>query len=240
MTALDDDGTYNIVAKTMNNYYYGGYYSDYAGKAEENKVGVAYTGGDGSWKYADAGRIDGREMRPDAGKTYYLKEIPLDYLNPYIHVVYDKRSTNPTNELKKMFLMTGLDDANYRSFGLEVNDAYKSELVAAKMGGTFEIRGTKNKDLTVKSIWGADGYLGIWDQSTTLKPDLTFSYQPYVVTPDGIKVYGAMTRTVYTQGNYFDDTFRFEGTVKINDQTHTNKGIYRVNQIDTKFLLHNN
>ena len=144
--------------------------------------------------------------------------------------------------------MTGLDDANYRSFGLEVNDAYKPKLVAAKMGGTFEIRGTKNKNLTVETIWGdknpdngtLKGYLGIWDQSTTLKPDLTFSYQPYVVTPDGIKVYGAMTRTVYTQGNYFDDTCRFEGTVTIKDQTRTNKGIYRVNQIDTKFLLHNN
>ena len=211
---LNADGTFNIVNKTYDGYYYGGYYSKY------NKVGTVYEGGTGSWSKTNAYTANGTAMKPVAGQTYYLKEVPEEYLQPYMHVVYDERSQNIANELKQMYLMTGVDDMNYQEIGLNtVNITLGTRKTTASFKIVDTVGDTTTTTLTTSSIWGVKGFLGVWDQSSDLKENYEFSYQPYFVTPDGITVEGTTTRTVNTQNNHYYKTF---------EQTTDNLGIYRI------------
>lgn len=216
MTAdnLNADGTFNIVNKTYEGYYYGGYYNKY------NKVGTVYEGGAGSWSKTNAYTTNGMSMTPAAGQTYYLKEVPEKYLQPYMHVVYDERSQNIANELKQMYLMTGVDDMNYQEIGLNtVNITLGTRKTTASFKVIDTVGDTTTTTLTTSSIWGVKGFLGVWDQSSDLKENYEFSYQPYFVTPDGVTVNGTTTRTVNTQNNHYYKTF---------EQTADNLGIYRI------------
>ena len=216
MTAdnLNANGTFNIVDKTYEGYYYGGYYSKY------NKVGTVYEGGAGSWSKTNAYTTNGMSMTPAAGQTYYLKEVPEKYLQPYMHVVYDERSQNIANELKQMYLMTGVDDMNYQEIGLNtVNITLGTRKTTASFKVVDTVGDTTTTTLTTSSIWGVKGFLGVWDQSSDLKENYEFSYQPYFVTPDGVTVNGTTTRTVNTQNNHYYKTF---------EQTADNLGIYRI------------
>lgn len=211
---LNEDGTFNIVNRTRAGYYYGGYYSKY------NKVGTAYAGGAGSWSKTNAYTVNGKAMTPVAGETYYLKEVPEKYLQPYMHVVYDERSQEIVNELKQMYLMTGVDDMNYQEIGLNtVNITLGTRKTTASFKVVDTVGDTSTTTLTTSSIWGVKGFLGVWDQSSDLKENYEFSYQPYFVTPDGVTVNGTTTRTVNTQNNHYYNTF---------DQTADNLGIYRI------------
>lgn len=217
MTAenLNVDGTFDIVEKTYDNYYYGGYYSKY------NKVGTVYEGGSGSWTRANAYTAAGTAMQPAAGETYYLKEVPAAYLQPYLHVVYDERSLPVANELKQMYLITGVDDLNYTEIGL---NAENITLGTRKTVASFKVQNSVDSvttTITTNSIWGVKGFLGVWDQTSDLKEDYEFAYQPYFITPDGVKVEGTITRTVNTQDNHYYGTF---------DQGENNPGIYRIDQ----------
>lgn len=216
MTAdnLNANGTFNIVDKTYEGYYYGGYYSKY------NKVGTVYEGGAGSWSKTNAYTTNGMSMTPAAGQTYYLKEVPEKYLQPYMHVVYDERSQNIANELKQMYLMTGVDDMNYQEIGLNtVNITLGTRKTTASFKVVDTVGDTTTTTLTTSSIWGVKGFLGVWDQSSDLKENYEFSYQPYFVTPDGVTINGTTTRTVNTQNNHYYKTF---------EQTADNLGIYRI------------
>lgn len=218
---LNTDGTFNIVNKTYEGYYYGGYYSKY------NKVGTVYEGGAGSWTRANAytdevtatGGGIGTAMTPVAGQTYYLKEVSKAYIQPYLHVVYDERSLPTANELKQMYLMTGIDDLNYTELGLNVTNI---TLGTVKKVASFKVQESVDSDtvtLTTSSLWNVKGFLGVWDQSSDLKENYEFTYQPYFITLDGVKVEGETTRTVDTQDNHYYGTF---------DQGDNNTGIYRI------------
>lgn len=218
---LNTDGTFNIVNKTYEGYYYGGYYSKY------NKVGTVYEGGAGSWTRANAytdevtatGGGIGTAMTPVAGQTYYLKEVSKAYIQPYLHVVYDERSLPTANELKQMYLMTGIDDLNYTELGLNVTNI---TLGTVKKVASFKVQESVDSDtvtLTTSSLWDVKGFLGVWNQSSDLKENYEFTYQPYYTTLDGVKIDGETTRTVNTQDNHYYGTF---------DQGDNNTGIYRI------------
>lgn len=226
-------GTFDIVNHTEGGYLYGGYYSDYGGRGSyetpstpyaqaEPDVSMegasTYTGGAGVWKKTNAYTESGYTMHPEAGVTYYLKEVPQVYLQPYMHIVYDKNS-QPANLLKQMYLMTGVDDLNYSEIGLDVTNITTG---TRKTVATFKVQDTvggTTETLSTQSIWNVKGFLGVWDQTNDLKEDLEFSYQPYFETPDGVTVYGKTTRSVYTQDNHYYGTF---------EQNVENPGIYRV------------
>lgn len=212
----DIDGTFDITAKTADGYYYGGYYNAY------NKGTTVYTGGAGSWSKANAYTANGTTMTPVANTTYYLKEVPASYLQPYMHIVYDTRSQGIVNEIKKMYLFTGIDDMNYTNVGLNVtNLTLGTKKTVASFTVTNTVDSTATTKLTTTSIWGVKGYLGVWDQTSSLATNFEFSYQPYFVTPDGITVNGKTTRTVNTQDKHYYNTF---------EQSESNLGIYKVDQ----------
>ena len=221
---LNADGTFNIVNKTKDGYYYGGYYSKY------NKVGTVYAGGVGSWTrtYAYTDEIQetgggiGTAMTPVAGQTYYIKEVPETYLQPYLHIVYDQRSQPIANEIKQMYLMSGIDDTNYANFGLKVTNielGIKTQTAAFKVVNSVDDENTVT--LTTKSIWKINGYLGVWNQTQDLGTNVEFTYQPYFVTPDGVEVVGTTVRSVNTQDNHYYGTF---------EKTDDNTGIYCIDK----------
>ena len=221
------NGTFDITALVADGYLYGGYYSDYKkagsyeGGSKATYDGTNYTGAiAGYWDSSAAYTANGSMMIPVAGQTYYLKEVPEDYFKPYMAVVYD--SYADPNTAEGLYLISATDDKNYLEFGLEAVNSYTQEKAFA-MSFTFqqEINTSAKTVITAKSAFGVPaGYLGVWNANEELTENNSFYYRPYVVTPDGVKVYGTTTRTVYTG----DVTYR--GTLD------EGPGVYKVDSIN--------
>lgn len=207
MTQTSAEGKYNIVAETNPDYYYGGYYKRYPG----------------TWSTLFVYRENGETMTPVAGTTYYLKEVSKDYLKPAIYVTYN---TYYGNEVTQMFLLTGVDDANYTDVGLKTTNLTTGERsLVSSYTITRSITSADGSEstetyvtLTTGSVWGnnVNGYLAVWDHTSDLKTfdeDAEFEYQPYFTTPDGVTVYGDKVRTVDVGDKHYyknaDDTLKF-------------------------------
>lgn len=219
-------GSFDITALVADGYLYGGYYSDYkkAGSYEGGPNatydGTSYAGAiAGYWDSSAAYTANGTTMIPVAGQTYYLKEVPEDYFKPYMAVVYD--SYVDPNSAEGLYLISATDDKNYQDFGLEAVNAYTQEKAFA-MSFIFqqEINTSAKTVITAKSAFGVPaGYLGVWNANEELTENNTFYYRPYVVTPDGVKVYGTTTRTVYTGDVTYRETLdKGPGVYKVDSQ----------------------
>ena len=207
MTAVAADGTYNLYAKTTSGTLYGGYYLDYAGKGDykddgvKGTTGVAYTGMNYDWNWTEdeAQTVDGTKMKPKAGETYYIKEVPIYYLRNYHQINYVKS----TGKLMALYLISAVDDLNYTDTGftLQTNDGKTANVVSSM---TFKNYAT-NKTVTLKANTifkslgiTADGeYLTYWDATDSdYFKEGSITVLPYWITPDGITVNGISTRTI--------------------------------------------
>ena len=137
-------------------------------------------------------------MTPVAGRTYYLKEVPDEYFMPYMAVVYD--SYADPNTAEDLYLISATDDKNYQDFGLLAENTYTQEKeFALSFAIQQQVNVSTKTVITAKTAFGVPtGYLGVWNAGEELTVDNNFTYRPYVVTPDGVTVYGTTTRTVYT------------------------------------------
>lgn len=204
-------GTYDITKKVPSSYYYGGYYSKY-NKSEE----TVYPGGTGYWTKKNA--ITGERgdvMTPVAGETYYLKEVPAAYLRPYLHIVYNEYYGNV---ITGMYLITGVDDANYQEIGLDVRNITLNTMRQVSKVTVQASAAQGETTITTQTAFGVKGFLGVWDQTNVLKENYEFTYTPYFITPDGVKVVGRTVRLVNTGDKHYYNTF---------DQGDNNPGIYR-------------
>lgn len=215
----ETDGTYtfDIYKQRLTDYLYGGYYYDYMGKSNgfdatkaaaldysgealpKDADGKAYTyqyiadNKKAVWKEADAGTVDGRQMKVEQDGVYYIKEVPTSYLLPYNHYTYYKEGL----ELANLWTITAIDDLNYKKAGFIVQTDDNEAVVV----NTMTIRA---KNSTVKTTLNAgkvfqrkgvlDGYLGYYE-ITSYKPNKTTIVQ-YWDTPDGIREYGKKMRTL--------------------------------------------
>ncbi|MBR2669815.1 MAG: VWA domain-containing protein [Solobacterium sp.] len=203
MTAVNTDGTYDLYAKTTAGTLYGGYYLDYAGKGDyaddgiKGTTGVAYTGMNYEWSNPQT--VDGSAMKPVAGETYYIKEVPTYYLRNYHQITYNKT----TLKLTGLYLMSAIDDTNYNETGflLQTTDGKEATVVQ-----TFSITNASGKTVVLKAntIFKSLGitedgeYLTYWNAtgSSYFAANTTFTVKPYWKTPDGILVKGTSTRTI--------------------------------------------
>ena len=211
MSAVNADGTYNLYAKTKTGTLYGGYYLDYAGKGTyaddgiKGTNGIAYTGMNIVWHTKDDNNypqtVNGKEMKPTAGETYYIKEVPLCYLRNYHQINYVKDG----GKLMALYLISAVDDANYKSTGLVLTKGSETSNVTTAM--TFANTATgKSVTLRANTVFKSIGITGTgseknlltyWDASKSSYFAVgTFTVLPYWVTPDGITVNGASTRTI--------------------------------------------
>ena len=217
MDTLPADGTFNIVAKTKPGTLYGGYYKDYTGKGTYADDGVKGTGGikydpatdaaqSGVWVLADAYTPAGTTMKPEAGVTYYLKEVPASYLRPTHMTTYQRWE----KYLRDLILITTADDSNYTDVGFVIGATYTpkeyfTKSLTISFGPNYDETVTEGEvtvDVTNTSA-NAGGYVATKrifsvNESTKDYTGIIGSkvVKPYWVTPDGITVTGAAMRVI--------------------------------------------
>lgn len=203
----NEDGTYNIVKETTEGFLYGGYYTDYAKKGEytdNNRTtegSDTYKGDKTSWNSENVCKDKGTAITPEVGKTYFLKEVPNTYLHPVTYVVYD---TSDNNSIKKLYLMTATDDANYSKVGFnttnttggiperDIDGALYEEVKVSKVGEEYDT-------LTSNNVFNIDGCMAASDDIAEkyVIENGTYTEIPYFVTLDGVKVTGNQKLKVY-------------------------------------------
>lgn len=214
---------FDIVAKVPQGagVFYGGYFSDYGGKGNYAGDGKQPTDAkiyDGNtadcmsyWKESEAYQLYGRDFLPVDGTTYYLKEVPVDYLTPKTKFVYN---TYRGNYVTKLFMLTAIDDANYQS--IEAVDV-DGKAVDVHVANKYTVKGQIEQDFTAKSLISKEGYVVVWNVKETdptgvafgetmsisaLKAGQNVNQTLKVVTLDGVVVTRA-TRTVTVSGTDF-------------------------------------
>ncbi len=207
--SLEDTVTYDVVEnfsvtdKVNDGYLYGGLYTD-----------------DTFTTPLTAENICGLGFKPAADETYYVKEVPESYLQPKIYYVY---STYYGNALRRLYLVTALDDKNYQQVGFIVNGtdngAWEQEVNDTNVYETVtEVRAEgQQRILPLSHFFGetpATGYLNIQqylDYEDDNMANQTFTMQPYFVTMDSVKVTGVTVRTVDTGNGTYIPTGGTEG-----------------------------
>ena len=202
IVGMPASGKYDLTQNLTANTLYGGYYLDYAGKGDykddgiKGTTGVAYTGMNYDWFGAQT--VLGTEITPVAGETYYIKEVPTYYLRNYHQINYVKS----TGQLMALYLISAVDDLNYKETGFVLTNGDEKAKVVSKM--TFKNYAT-NKSVTLKAntvfkslgITEEGEYLTYFDATgSEYFAAGSFTVLPYWITPDGITVNGTSTRTI--------------------------------------------
>ena len=208
MSAVKPDGTYDLTQNLTAGTLYGGYYLDCAGKgdyADDGKAGtsgVKYKGMNYDWSAPQT--TIGTAITPEAGETYYIKEVPVYYLLNYYQLNYMKTDEQ---RLMSMYLISAIDDLNYKETGFTITQDNEKAKVASSV--TFKNAATGNKvTLKANTVFRTKGITGNGSEEDKLtyydltpntkffKADSSFSVKPYWITPDGITVNGVSSREI--------------------------------------------
>lgn len=216
------DGTYDLTQNLTANTLYGGYYLNY----ENSETGEAYDGSNTTWM--DPQTENGKAMHPEAGETYYVKEVPTTYLQATQISTYHRY----TLQLRTMILTTVIDDANYKEVGFRFNDTdYDKTVNVMNLSDslTFEMP-ERNGTITTETVDVGDlsnnkirnGKIAAYDYFNYVDEDGNVDYssvigtnriKAYWVTPDGITVTGGYQRTLIVRDADKDSIIEVDGTV---------------------------
>lgn len=188
-----DAGTFDIVSLVKSGYLYGGYYKSYADE------GAPYTGASSKWNMNDIYTRSGFKMLPEPGKTYYLKEVPNEYLRIKTQTVY----YTSDKKIYQIYFVTVIDDPNYLTVGfdgigldgnaLKTKDERGADNPATKVYITTTFKGKKYGVTAYAKV--PAGLLDLYSLYFTLSenPDLqdglTMRGTPYFITGDNVKVW---------------------------------------------------
>lgn len=200
----DKDGN----AVTEGTFLYGGAFSDPA-------CTTAYPFAEGE---------TGLSFAPQAGKTYYIWEVPSAYLVPKALVGWEHNQENKLDVIA-FYMMAGIDREYYAGVGFTVNDVDKlssqNTLIDYSTGNTkvvnltlgqsagFQSVELKRKDgntqtYTVTNVVPGynKGFIACYGlaQAVWKNTNVTTTYTPYWITLDGVKVTSGVTRTATYQG----------------------------------------
>lgn len=215
---VPESGTYDLTKLVKSGYLYGGYYRDYKDAGKYNGGpnatydGANYAGGTDSWSASDAYTVKGTEMTPVGGRTYYLKEVPDTYLRPATYVVYD---TIDNNQIVQLYMLTAMDDENYRSVGFNATgtkniDPANETGIAAKLYDQMivdkEGYDTPYQTLTPNEVFGVSGYLAASENKDNyIAENGIYTQVPYYVTLDGVTVTGCQKLKVCLRDTTFTE-----------------------------------
>ena len=238
---VDDykDGNFNIASKVKSGYLYAGYYNDYAGKGNYYNDGKAPTSGTTNYTLANVSSItwsnpctaNGTAFTPAKDTTYYLKELPNAYLQTSQYEVVH----NGTNLVHKEYLVAGIDDNNYDQIGFTVRTtvsatketsvkAYdhvptygrvKENIYAEGDGKESTITDTRYKTISDFYSTISSGSVAVQEISVPASGTITL-IEPYLVTPDGVKVTSVKIRRITTSDKDGD------GEISISEMTIQN------------------
>jgi hypothetical protein len=188
-------------------------------KPAEYKNAVArstsYAGGVGKWKAANAGKVKGTEMVPEADKTYFLKEVPDGFLCTKIYLIYDAINNNT---VVHNYLISDVDDNNYSDIGLYAKDITTGNRI--KLAASYTIIDTFNSrtdKITAKDSFEMQaGYVAVWNPDLAKKD---FEIAAAYTTPDGVRVEGKYIRMITIGDGTYKGTFDAdEGGFAISDK----------------------
>lgn len=159
------------------------------------------------------------DFTPEAGATYYIWEPSDVYLAPRNYNVWQHvyGSSNGERGVIATYLLTTIDRTLYQEVGfLSGGSSYVSEkdgasiaygVVNANRGSElyqqlFVRDGSLNATEGITATSRDDGYIGLyrWTDGAFYQKDAAFSFQPYWITLDGIRVTGTSVRTCTYRG----------------------------------------
>lgn len=212
------DGTYDLTQNLTANTLYGGYYLGY----DPDEEGAAYNGTNATW--SDPQTENGTAMHPEAGETYYVKEVPNKYLHPATYIVYD---TIDNNQIVQLYLITATDDQNYSYAGFDVtlngitvgdNENFDNVVVNSLSDQvTVKKDGQNHQTLNAKTVFSDldSGYLAISaNKPEYIVRNANYIEKPYWVTCDGVKVTGNQNLKVYLRNTTYKEGWKLPGITK--------------------------
>ena len=197
-----------------NGYIYGGYY-------EYEKDDETTDDGDPVHRGKAITSQPGTAVTPEAGKTYYLKEVPDTYLNPRIFITYDKNEGHaPKYALRGLYAIMDLDTScvdgdgkvygEYGGYGFIVGDDIQSTTLAGFICEKLEVKypdKDKPDTYTMSSLYGdIQGRLAVSDLTENYLTDTSvseFKLRAYFKTQDGVIVTGKKQRIVHMGDRVF-------------------------------------
>lgn len=196
---------FDLTAQVLTGHLYGGAFSAEA------------CGADNVQSFA-AGQ-NAMDFTPEAGATYYIWEPSDVYLAPRNYNVWQHvyGGSNGERGVIATYLLTTIDRTLYQEVGfLSGGNSYVSEkdgasiaygVVNANKNGTlyqqlFVRNGILNATEGLEATSRDDGYIGLyrWTDGAFYQKDAAFSFQPYWITLDGIRVTGTSVRTCTYRG----------------------------------------
>lgn len=213
---LDVSTDFDLTKTVAEGYLYGGAFLDAA-----YTTPVSYSGLENALCFT-----------PEAGKAYYIREVPNTYLQPK-SLSLSKHKDTTTVDVIGFYLMSVVDGLNYREAGFEATangqpiELRSVEEADVKLGGSayanLYVRFTNGTEwhLTANSetFGNLSGYLTClevpkeyWTEAGT---EITFT--PYWITMDGVKVTGTATRTCRYEGIGPDTDPKYSKIGKIAD-----------------------
>lgn len=169
---------------------------------------------------------------PEAGKAYYIREVPNTYLQPK-SLSLSKHKDATTVDVIGFYLMSVVDGLNYREAGFD----------ATANGQPIELRSVEETDVTLGGSAYANLYVRFtngteWNLTANsetfgklsgyltclevpkeywTKADTQITFTPYWITMDGVKVTGTATRTCRYEGIGPDTDPKYSKIGKIAD-----------------------
>lgn len=196
---------FDLTAQVLTGHLYGGTFSAEA------------CGADSVQSFA-AGQ-NAMDFTPVAGATYYIWEPSDVYLAPRNYNVWQHvyGGSNGERGVIATYLLTTIDRTLYQEVGfLSGGSSYVSEkdgasiaygVVNANKGSElyqqlFVRDGSLNATEGIAATSRDDGYIGLyrWTDGAFYQKDAAFSFQPYWITLDGIRVTGTSVRTCTYRG----------------------------------------
>lgn len=169
---------------------------------------------------------------PEAGKAYYIREVPNTYLQPK-SLSLSKHKDTTTVDVIGFYLMSVVDGLNYREAGFEATangqpiELRSVEEADVKLGGSayanLYVRFTNGTEwhLTANSetFGNLSGYLTCLEvpKEYWMEAGTEITFTPYWITMDGVKVTGTATRTCRYEGIGPDTDPKYSKIGKIAD-----------------------
>lgn len=192
----------NLTALVSNGYLYGGAFKDAACTTvafdpQKGETGISFT--------------------PTKGATYYIKEVPNNYLTPKSYSIW--RHVDATNvKVTNFYVLTAVDSLKYQEVGFDVtfntrnattpildigasgaedlvNEKVYTKVVAEFFNGSSET-------ITINNFKVDSGYFACHEVPSDYwqnKGD-QITFHPYWITLDGVKVSGVLERTCEYKG----------------------------------------
>lgn len=213
----ENGGDFNITKHVKSGYLYGGTFREIGHKTV--------------WSYA-AGE-NPTDFTPEAGATYYLREVSDSYLRPKVLSVWKPYYGMPDEyDVIGMYLLTAIDDEKYYTelgFDVSYNGSTTQYLSGdATEGVAYDkvntVQSGTTTSHTAQTVFKLTGVLGC-SQVVDFKDSYgqnAFTILPYWITLDGVRVTGVVERTSQYIGQGPDETVNKKiKTVAENNRTST-------------------